>query len=102
MIAGKPTRYAFLAFELLLVAATVGLSATIGHSSEWTPTTLVVLLLALAFLGQWLSVEIRGGELAAAMVAIVLAMGLLGPVPAAACGVAGMIVTSAMHRSPER
>ncbi len=98
MFAGKSTRYAFLGFEVLALAATVVLSVTIGRSSEWAPTTLVVLLLALAFVGQWLRVEIRGGELGASMVAIVLAMGLLGPVPAAACGVAGMIMTSAMRR----
>ncbi len=98
MLAGRFTRYAFLAFEVLVLAATVGLSVTMGSSGEWSPVTLVALLLALALVGQWLSVEIRGGELGASMVAIVLAMGLLGPVPAATCGAAAMIMTSAIRR----
>jgi putative nucleotidyltransferase with HDIG domain len=57
-----------------------------------------VLLLALAFMGQWFSVEIRGGQLNPFLIAIVLAMGLLGPMPAAVCGVAPMILKSAMRR----
>ena len=98
MVAGKPTRYAFLAFEVMLLGATLALCVALGTSGEWSPVSLVALLLALALVGQWLGVEIRGGELGAAMVAIVLAMGLLGPVPAAACGVVGMIMTSALRR----
>jgi len=98
LIAGKPTRYAFLAFEVFVLAATVALCVTFGTRSEWSPVTLVALLLALALVGQWLGVEIRGGELGAAMVAIVLAMSLLGPVPAAVCGVVGMIMTSAIRQ----
>ena len=41
-------------------------------------------------LGEWLSIETPGGELSASLVAIVLAMALLGPAPAAVCGVAAM------------
>ena len=63
MFSGKSTRYAFLGFEVLALAATVALSVAFGSSSEWSPIALVVLLLALAFVGQWLRVEIRGGEL---------------------------------------
>jgi putative nucleotidyltransferase with HDIG domain len=55
-------------------------------------------LLVLALLGQWLSVEFSDGELSASLVAIVLAMGLLGPAAAAACGIAAMILTSSLRR----
>jgi len=98
MFSGKPTRYAFLALEIFLLAATIALSVLFTSAREWSPAELVALLLALALVGQWLSVEIRGGELGASMVAIVLAMGLLGPVPAAACGAAAMVLTSATRR----
>jgi len=84
--------------ESVLLAGT--LTATVLHSNaaEWRPTPLVILLLALALLGQWLSVEIRAGQLSASLVAIVLAMSLLGPAPAVACGVAAMVLTSATRR----
>lgn len=90
----------FLVTQVLLLLSTVGLAVWISHSEEWQPSSLLVLLLALALLGQWLSVEIRGGELSASLVAIVLAMGLLGPVPAAACGVAAQMLRSASGRIP--
>jgi putative nucleotidyltransferase with HDIG domain len=98
MLARTLTRRLFWAGQVLLLVGT--LAATVLHSSaaEWRPTALVVLLLALALLGQRLSVEIRAGQLSASLVAIVLAMSLLGPAPAVACGVAAMILTSATRR----
>ena len=98
MFSSKLPRLAFWAVEFLALSATVALAAVFGSSGEWSPVSLVAVLLLLAFLGQWFSVEIRGGQLGASMIAIVLAMGLLGPVPAAACGLAAMIVTSAVRR----
>jgi putative nucleotidyltransferase with HDIG domain len=97
----KYKRRAFWAAELLLLAATVAASMELARVDEWHPLSLVALLLALALLGQWFSVEIRGGELSASLIAIVLAMGLLGPLPAAVCGIAAMIFKSAVrHLSP--
>jgi putative nucleotidyltransferase with HDIG domain len=98
MLSPKYKRRVFWAAELLLLAATVVASIGLAHAGEWRPLSLVVLLLALAFMGQWFSVEIRGGQLNPFLIAIVLAMGLLGPVPAAACGIAPMILKSAMRR----
>jgi putative nucleotidyltransferase with HDIG domain len=92
------TRRAFWAAELLLLAATVMTGLRLAHSSEWHPLSLVMLLLALSFLGQWFSVDIRGGQLNPFLIAIVLAMGLLGPIPAATCGIASMILTSTVRR----
>ena len=43
---------------------------------------LVVLLLALALVAQWFSVKTRSGQLSASLVALVLAMSLLGPASA--------------------
>jgi putative nucleotidyltransferase with HDIG domain len=94
----KLTRLFFWATEVLLLIGVVGASVWLSSPAEWSPALLVGLLLALALLGQWLSVEVGEGELSASLVAIVLAMGLLGPAPAAACGIAAMILTSSRRR----
>jgi len=79
----------------------VGASVWLSSSEEWQPLALVVLLLGLALVGQWFTVETTSGVLSASLVAIVLAMGLLGPVPAAACGILAAILHSAIgRRSP--
>src|ERR1700730_12720117 len=94
------TRHLFWAGEALLLAGTVAAAVLLGSGPEWHPALLVVLLLVLSLLGQQLSIEIPSGLLSASLIAIVLAMGLLGPGPAAACGVSAMILTSAMRRVP--
>jgi HD domain len=86
------------AFELALLLAAVAASIVWGRSSEWHPLSLVIFLLAIAFFGERFSVETSTGELSASLGAMVLAMGLLGPVPAAACGVAAMLLRSAAKR----
>ncbi len=91
-------RRLFWGGELLLFGAALAATAVLSSAGEWRPTPLVALLLALALLGQWLSVEISAGQLSASLVAIVLAMSLLGPAPAVACGVAAMVLTSATRR----
>ncbi len=98
MLSPKYTRRVFWAAELLLLAATAVATVKLGRADEWRPSSLVALLLALALLGQWFSVEIRGGQLSASLIAIVLVMGLLGPVPAAACGIAVAVQRSAVGR----
>ena len=42
--------------------------------------------------------RLSGGQLSASLVALVLAMGLLGPAPAVACGIAAMVLHSAVRR----
>jgi putative nucleotidyltransferase with HDIG domain len=98
MLSPKYKRRAFWAAEILLLAATSMAACRLALAHEWHPVSLVVLVLALAFMGQWFSVEIRGGQLNPFLIAIVLAMGLLGPVPAAVCGVAPMILKSLVRR----
>ena len=98
MLAPTLTRRLLWTAEFLLLAGTVAAAVTLTHAGEWQPLALVVLLLVLALAGQWLSVEISGGQLSASMVAVVLAMSLLGPAPAMACGIAAMVLTSAIRR----
>jgi putative nucleotidyltransferase with HDIG domain len=94
------TRRLFLAAEVLLLVGTVAAAASLLSPDEWNPLLLVVLLLLLAFFGEWFTVETSDGMLSASLVAIVLAMSLLGPAPAAACGIAAMIHRSAMRHLP--
>jgi putative nucleotidyltransferase with HDIG domain len=96
----KLIRRAFWTGKVLLLAGTVAAALSFGGPEEWRPSLLVAGVLILTLVGQWLSVEIRGGQLSASMVAIVMAMGLLGPVPASVCGAAAMILTCATRRLP--
>jgi len=98
MLTPTLTRRVFWAAEVVLLAATVAAAELVSHPGEWHPLAVVALSFALALLGQWLSVETSAGELSASLVAIVLAMALLGPVPAAACGLAVAIQRSAVGR----
>jgi HD domain-containing protein len=98
MQAPKLTRRLFWATEILLLVGTIGLAARFSHAEEWQPLALLAPLLVLTLLGQWLSIETSAGQLSASMVTMALAMSLLGPAPAVACGIAAMVLTSALRR----
>ncbi len=98
MPASKLTRRLFWATELVLLVGSVAVAVLISSPEEWSPLALVVLLLVISLLGQWFSVETGSGQLTASFIALILAMGLLGPAPAVACGVAAMILKSAVRR----
>jgi putative nucleotidyltransferase with HDIG domain len=98
MPAPNLTRRLFWAAELLLLAGTLAAAVWFSRAVEWQPLVLVALLLVLTLLGDWLSIETPGGELSCALVAIVLVMALLGPVPAMAFSLTGTILTSATRR----
>jgi len=100
MRASNLTKCLFWVIEALLLAGTIVAAIWLSRPDEWTPLALAALLLTLALLGQWLSIEVSNGQLSASFIAVVLAMSLLGPFPAATCGVAAMILTSAMRRLP--
>jgi putative nucleotidyltransferase with HDIG domain len=98
MPAPKLTKRLFWAGEALLLAGTITTAALLSRPEEWHPLTLVVLLLVLALGGEWFTVEVSGGILSASLAVMALAIGLLGPAPAAACGIAAMVIHSAMGR----
>jgi putative nucleotidyltransferase with HDIG domain len=102
MSAPNLTKRLLWAAEILLLAGTVVAAAWLSRPEEWTPALLVGLLLTLALVGEWFTVETSDGMLSASLVAIVLAMALLGPAPATACGIAAMLRRSAMKRLPAR
>ncbi len=98
LLSPRLTMRLFWTTEGLLLVGTVAAAVWLFRPDEWSPPLLVGLLLVLALVGEWFSVELSEGKLGASLVAIVLAMGLLGPGPAAACGIAAMILTSSLRR----
>jgi hypothetical protein len=100
MFTPKRTRRLFWAAELLLLSGTITAAVLLSRPEEWQPLSLVVLLLMLAFVGEWFSVETSAGRLSASLGVMVLAMGLLGPAPAATCGLALALLHSAVGRRP--
>jgi HD-GYP domain-containing protein (c-di-GMP phosphodiesterase class II) len=104
MPAPKLTRHLFwAAAQVLLLAGTVGIAVWLSTPGEWRPPLLLVFLLIFALLGERFSLGTRVGELSASTVVIVLAMGLLGPCPAAACAVVAMVsLSAARHLSPSQ
>ena len=100
MLTPKQTTRIFWAFEALLLVVAVGGAVLLSQSNEWQPPLLVGLLLVLTLTGQYFSVQTRSGELSASLVALVLAMSLLGPAPAVAFGAAAMVLKSAIRRLP--
>lgn len=98
MLSTNTTTRLFWAAEAVLLAVAIGAAALTSRVQDWHPVLLVGLLLALALVGQQLNLSIRGQNLSAAFVALVLAMSLLGPAPAVLLGLSVMILTSATRR----
>jgi putative nucleotidyltransferase with HDIG domain len=94
----KLTSILFRTFDAALLLGVLATSVLYARGSESHPFGLLMLLLAIVLAGQWLSVEARGTQLSASAVALVLAMVLLGPVTAAAFGVAEMVISSAIRK----
>jgi len=90
----------FYAGESLASLAAVALAVHLSTRSQWEPIALVLVLLALALIGDRISSAIAGGVLSTAHTAMVLAICLLGPAPAVLFGLAAAILTSAVRRLP--
>jgi putative nucleotidyltransferase with HDIG domain len=85
--------------SLLLAAALV--AAVLGtDAADWEPTSLFVSLLALALIGQFLSLRTGTVQIGPAFIATALAMALLGPAPAALIAVAAVLAWSVKGRTP--
>ena len=81
-----------LAAQLSVLCIAMSAAALTSQSSDWQPFELVCLLFVLAVGSDLLTVEIRGVWISGSFVALVLAMALLGPLPAAAIGVGCTLV----------
>jgi putative nucleotidyltransferase with HDIG domain len=95
MLTAQTIRRIYWLAESLLLAATLTTAALISRPDEWNPLLLVGLLLALSVIGNQLSVTLRNQQVTAAFLALVLAMCLLGPVPAIFFGIVATIQASA-------
>ncbi len=98
MLDHQLTRRAFWAIEALLLAGAIGGAVLLSKGNEWQPLVLVGLVGGLAFGAEWFTVTTRSGVFSASMVALVMAMSLLGPAPAVAAGLVAMIVSSGKRR----
>jgi putative nucleotidyltransferase with HDIG domain len=87
-----------LAAQIAVLGIAMTAAALTSRASDWQPVELVGLLFVLAVGSDMLTVQIRGIWISGSFVALVLAMALLGPLPAAAIGVGSIIVD--LVRSP--
>jgi putative nucleotidyltransferase with HDIG domain len=83
----------------MLALATIVAVAT-SEARDWAPIELVLLLLVLAVGSDVLTIEFRGIRISGSFLALVLAMALLGPAPAAAIGVVATLIDAVMFRRP--
>lgn len=100
MLSENRIRHLFWTAEAVALAGIPAFTALSSKPDEWHPLLLLGLLLALALVGQRLTLTIRGQHLSAAFIPFVLAMSLLGPGPAVLLGVVAMIFTSTTRRLP--
>ncbi len=82
----------YTAFECALLAGALTAGVLCSRPDEWHPVELFLLLLLLGVGGDRLAVTVRNQNLSAAFVALVLAMTLLGPLPAMAIGIVVVVV----------
>ena len=83
---------------MLVLAAVV--VVTTSEARDWAPMELVLLLLVLAVGSDALTIEFRGIRVSGSFLALVLAMALLGPAPAAAIGVVATLIDALLFRRP--
>ncbi len=99
MLTPEWKRRLYSAVEVAALLGVIAAAAAISRPQEWHPVELVALLVLLCLLGERLEFTLRGQNLSAGFIALVLAMTLLGPAPAVALGVGAMLVTTALRRT---
>ena len=83
----------------LLVAAGIN-AAAVSEPSDWQQPELVAVLAALAIGSDLLALQQKAQRISGSFLAIVLAMALLGPAPAAAIGVLSVLVDQLRAHNP--
>src|SRR4029079_16710403 len=86
-----------LVAQISVLGIAMTAAALTSQASDWQPVELVGLLFVLAVGSDMLTVQIRGIWISGSFVALVLAMALLGPLPAAAIGVGSVLVDVLPH-----
>src|ERR1700760_2859985 len=86
--------------EVLLLAVMAVIAALTSTAAHWMPAGVVFVLLGLAVVTDLFAVEHGGQRISGSFLALVLAMTLLGPAPAATIGVASVVVDHLRARNP--
>jgi putative nucleotidyltransferase with HDIG domain len=81
----------------ILLAALIG-AVRCSATADWRPVALVVLLFLMAVSSDICAVSMRGIRISGDLPAIVLAMAVLGPAPAAAIGIVTALVDAIANR----
>ncbi len=89
----------YIASQAVLLLGALWVAVLSSSASDWQPPELLALLFVLSVVGEWMTITIGNQTLSASFIALVLAMILLGPAPAAAIGIVAVIADSA-HRRP--
>jgi hypothetical protein len=89
-----------VAGQLALLAFAVAVAVTSTQAADWQTLSLFGSLLALALVGQFLSVRTGAVRIGPAFIAAALAMALLGPGPAAVIAVSAVLAWSVKARTP--
>ena len=87
-----------LAAQTALLAAAVAVAVLASQAADWQPVELLLLLFSLAVVSDVLTVEFRGFRVSGSFLAIVLAMVLLGPAPAAAMGASASLIDAILSK----
>src|SRR5215208_6508617 len=89
-----------LACEILVLVVAGVVAALTSTAADWRPIELFAVLLALALFSDLLAVRHGAQRISGSFLALVLAMALLGPAPAATIGVATVLVDQLRARNP--
>src|SRR4051812_35232266 len=84
--------------ETSVLAAGLVIAALSSRASDWGPVYLVALLLVLAIGSEAMTIELRRVRMSGSFLALVLAMALLGPAPAAAIGCVSVLADDLARR----
>ncbi|MFI4993440.1 MAG: HD-GYP domain-containing protein [Solirubrobacterales bacterium] len=98
MLSVQTKRRIFWLAECMLLVAAIATTTQISQAQEWSSLPLAALLLSLTLIGLRLGVTLRSQQVDADFLALVLAMSLLGPVPAVCFGTVAIAVSSAARR----
>jgi putative nucleotidyltransferase with HDIG domain len=95
-VTGRRTLISGIHLAMLVLATSVAVATS--EARDWAPIELVLLLLVLAVGSDTLTIEFRGIRISGSFLALVLAMALLGPAPAAAIGIVATLIDAVMFR----
>lgn len=87
-----------LGVSLSALCAAAGAAVLLSETADWQSWQLAALLLLLAIISDVLTVEVRSVRISGSFLAIVLAMALLGPTPAAAIAVFSALIDALVSR----